>query len=84
MEKDNKGQLPEEDKVTQAVSYAVGSNGLEGLRFTEDELKQIHAEVLAGKGEKSFLMAVLEYVQNKREQQKLLTDGGVNYGPHRK
>ncbi len=84
MEKVNKGQVPEVEKVTQAVSYAVGSNGLEGLRFTEDELRQIHAEVLAGKGEKSFLMAVLEYVKNKKAEQDSLINGGVNHGPHRK
>ena len=52
--------------------------------MTEEELKQIHADVQAGKGEKSFLMAVLQYVQNKKSQQEALASEGNSYGSYRK
>lgn len=74
----------EPEKVQEAVSYAVGSNGVEGLFLTEEELKQIHADVQAGKGEKSFLMAVLQYVQNKKSQQEALASEVNSYGSYRK
>ena len=75
---------PEANKVQEAVSYAVGSNGVEGLFLTEEELKKIHADVQAGKGEKSFLMAVLQYVQEKKAQKDELINEGIPYGSHRK
>lgn len=74
----------EPEKVQEAVSYAVGSNGVEGLFLTEEELKKIHADVQAGKGEKSFLMAVLQYVREKKAQQDALASDGVSYGANRK
>jgi hypothetical protein len=74
----------EPEKVQDAVSYAVGSNSIEGLILTEEELKKIHADVQAGKGEKSFLMAVLQYVQQKKKERDLHIKEGMSHGAHRK
>jgi hypothetical protein len=69
-----------EELVKQALDYATGSNGLENHILTIEELKQIERDVHAGKGDRSFLMAVLEYVRNKKNEQKALLGSGESYG----
>lgn len=82
MIEDKKKESHDSVKIMEAVSYATGSNGVEGLFFSEEELKRIHADVQAGKGEKSFLMAVLDYVKKKKSEQEVLAGEGRSYGKH--
>ena len=69
-----------EELVKQALDYATGSNGLENHVLTIEELKQIERDVNAGKGDRSFLMAVLEYVRIKKAEQQALVGEGVSSG----
>lgn len=73
-----------EELVKQALDYATGSNGLENHILTIEELKQIERDVHAGKGDRSFLMAVLEYVRRKRQEQQVMAGDGVTHGKRRK
>ena len=73
-----------EELVKQAIEYAVGSNSLENYVLTAEELKQIERDVNAGKGDKSFLMAVLEYVRQKKAEQQALAGEGVTCGRSKK
>ena len=73
-----------EELVKQALDYATGSNGLENHILTIEELKQIQEDVQAGKGDKSFLFAVLEYVRRKRQEQQALVGSGESYGRPKK
>lgn len=73
-----------EELVKQALDYATGSNGLENHILTFEELKQIQRDVQNGKGDKSFLFAVLEYVKKKKAEQQSLTGEGVSCGRPRK
>lgn len=73
-----------EELVKQALDYATGSNGLENHVLTVEELKQVERDVNAGKGDRSFLMAVLEYVRRKKEEQQFLAGEGEAYGRHKK
>lgn len=73
-----------EELVKQALDYATGSNGLENHILTIEELKQIEKDVHAGKGDRSFLMAVLKYVKDKRAEQKSYISSGENYGRPKK
>ena len=73
-----------EELVKQALDYATGSNGLENHILTIEELKQIQEDVQNGKGDKSFLFAVLEYVRRKRHEQLVNSGDGVTYGKHGK
>lgn len=70
--------------VKQALDYATGSNGLENHVLTVEELKQVEREVNAGKGDRSFLMAVLEYVRRKKAEQQALAGDGESYGRPKK
>ena len=69
-----------EELVKQALDYATGSNGLENHILTIDELKQIQEDVQNGKGDKSFLFAVLEYVRRKKQEQQAHAADGVVHG----
>ena len=71
-----------EELVKQALDYATGSNGLENHILTIEELKQIERDVHAGKGDRSFLMAVLDYVKKKKSEQEVLAGEGRSYGKH--
>ncbi len=71
-------------KVQEAVNYAAASNGVEGVYLTLEEMKKIEKEVQAGRGDKSFLMAVLEYVQEKRNKIEHMAGEGVGHGSYRK
>lgn len=73
-----------EELVKQALDYATGSNGLENHILTIEELKQIQEDVQAGKGDKSFLFAVLEYVRSKRQEQQAMAGDGVIHGRSKK
>lgn len=73
-----------EELVKQALDYATGSNGLENHILTIEELKQIERDVHAGKGDRSFLMAVLEYVRKKKAEQQALAGDGVTCGRPKK
>lgn len=73
-----------EELVKQALDYATGSNGLENHILTIEELKKIQEDVQAGKGDKSFLFAVLEYVRRKRQEQQALVGSGESYGRPKK
>lgn len=73
-----------EELVKQALDYATGSNGLENHVLTVEELKQIERDVHAGKGDRSFLMAVLEYVRRKKFEQQALAGDGESYGRPKK
>ena len=69
-----------EELIKQALDYATGSNSLENHILTVEELKQIERDVNAGKGDRSFLMAVLEYVRIKKAEQQALASEGVSCG----
>jgi predicted double-glycine peptidase len=69
-----------EELIKQALDYATGSNSLENHILTVEELKQIERDVNAGKGDRSFLMAVLEYVRIKKAEQQVLVGEGVSSG----
>ncbi len=69
-----------EELIKQALDYATGSNSLENHILTVEELKQIERDVNAGKGDRSFLMAVLEYVRIKKAEQQALVGEGVSSG----
>jgi hypothetical protein len=43
-------------------------------------LKQIQEDVQNGKGDKSFLFAVLEYVRRKKQEQQAHAGDGVVHG----
>ena len=73
-----------EELVKQALDYATGSNGLENHILTIEELKQIERDVHAGNGDRSFLMAVLEYVRRKKAEQQALAGSGESYGGPKK
>lgn len=73
-----------EELVRQALDYAAGSNSLENHVLTIEELKQIERDVQSGKGDKSFLIAVLEYVRRKRDEQQSLVEDGMTYGRPKK
>ena len=73
-----------EELVKQALDYATGSNSLENHVLTVEELKQIERDVNAGKGDRSFLMAVLEYVRRKKAEQQSLVGEGVTNGVPKK
>ena len=73
-----------EELVKQALDYATGSNGLENHILTIEELKQIQKDVQAGKGDKSFLFAVLEYVRHKKSEQQAMAGSGVTHGRSKK
>ena len=73
-----------EELVRQALDYAAGSNSLENHVLTIEELKQIERDVQSGKGDKSFLIAVLEYVRRKRDEQQSLVEDGKTYGRPKK
>ncbi len=77
-------QKTSEELVRQALDYATGSNGLENHILTIEELKQIERDVHDGKGDRSFLMAVLEYVRRKKAEQQSLVGAGESYGRHKK
>ena len=76
------GNIPgsSENLVKKALDYAVGSNGLENHILTVEELKRIEREVNSGKGDRSFLMAVLEYIKNKKAEQQDLSINGDSHG----
>lgn len=73
-----------EELVKQALDYATGSNGLENHILTIEELKQIQEDVQNGKGDRSFLYAVLEYVRRKKAEQQALVGSGESYGRPKK
>ena len=73
-----------EELVKQALDYATGSNGLENHILTIEELKKIQEDVQNGKGDRSFLMAVLEYVRKKKAEQQALAGEGVSHGRFKK
>ena len=73
-----------EELVKQALDYATGSNGLENHILTIEELKKIQEDVQAGKGDKSFLFAVLEYVRRKRQEQQVMVGDRVTHGRSKK
>lgn len=73
-----------EKLIRQALDYATGSNCLENQILTREELIQIEKDVNSGKGDKSFLMAVLEYVRKKKYEQELLTSNEESYGGPKK
>lgn len=73
-----------EELVKQALDYATGSNGLENHILTIEELKQIQEDVQNGKGDRSFLYAVLEYVRRKKAEQQALVGSGESYGGPKK
>ena len=80
---ENKTQTSEE-LIRQALDYATGSNSLENHILTVEELRQIEKDVNAGKGDRSFLMAVLEYVRRKKNEQQALAGEGVTCGRPKK
>ncbi len=71
--------------VKDAVSYAAGSASVEGFSLTAEELKAIESAVNE-KGDQSFLMAVLQYVQEKKERLNMAQENGVevNHGKSRR
>ena len=57
-----------EEKVKEAIDYASGTSKLESESLSEDEYKKILEEILAGKGDESFMYAAVQYVKKHQKE----------------
>lgn len=70
-----------EDKVLDAVQYANGSNNLEDLGLTQEELSKLVQDIKSGVTEESFLYSVVELLEKKKNNsiENNGNDQGVSY-----
>lgn len=60
-----------DEKVQEAVEYASGSNKLEDLHVSSEELEKIVSDIKEGRSDESFLYSIVRLVQAKEEKKVL-------------
>ena len=68
------------DKITEAVGYATGSNGLEQMGLSKDEVDKIIDDIRNNRTQESFLYEVVMAVRRKEELRKAQLAGDVTHG----
>lgn len=68
------------DKISAAVDYATGSNGLEQMGLTKEEVDKIIDDIKNNRTKESFLYEVVMAVKRKEELRKAQLTGDVTYG----
>lgn len=76
--------IHELDKIEEAVEYATGSNGLEQMGLSREEIDKIIDDIKNNRTQESFLYEVVMAVRRKEELRKAQLAGDVSYGVRRR